>query len=126
MLAEIINTVTILIKPLALSRLIESISPEDLIMNPNAPPAPVINRISKDFFKESNIHLGVSIKFVFFIKNDEMTIPINNATSGFPINIIQVRTKLSDISKIGYFINVDNEINNIGITIGKNMINDLL
>lgn len=95
-------------------------------MNPNAPPAPVINRISKDFFKESNIHLGVSIKFVFFIKNDEMTIPINNATSGFPINIIQVRTKLSDISKIGYFINVDNEINNIGITIGKNMINDLL
>ena len=97
MLAEIINTVTILIKPLALSRLIESISLEDLIMNPNAPPAPVINRISKDFFKESNIHLGVSIKFVFFIKNEEMTIPINNATSGFPINIIQVRTKLSDI-----------------------------
>ena len=45
----------------------DSITPDDLIINPNAPPAPVISNISKEFFREFAIHFKIFLESSFFI-----------------------------------------------------------
>ena len=57
------NIESILAKPDTLLRLKSLIIPDSLIIYPIAPPAPVINKISNEFFKDLINHCGVSFVF---------------------------------------------------------------
>ena len=113
------KTVIMLIIPFILFKLNESIIPDDLITKPKAPPAPVIKRISNDFFNESKIHLGTSLELLLSTKKTEIRTPMIKAISGLPIKSIPYNKFLPIKSNKGYFNIVDKEISIIGIIMGK-------
>ena len=97
----------------------DSITPDDLIINPNAPPAPVISNISKEFFREFAIHFKIFLESSFFINAIEIIRPISSAISGLPIKLIKFVSSFSVILNEGYFNNVETDIKTIGIMIGR-------
>ena len=68
-IAAKIKTEKILAIPVTLFKLKLSIIPDSRIIYPNAPPAPVINKIPKEFFKDLINHSGVSFILSFLTLN---------------------------------------------------------
>ena len=96
-----------------------SIIPDSLIIYPNAPPAPVINKIPNEFFKDLIIHCGVLCISSFF-KNIKVIIkPINKAISGFPIISKIFKNGNLLMSSLGYLIIVEVDMSRIGTITGK-------
>ena len=57
----------------------DSITPDSLIINPNAPPAPVISNISNEFFRAFPIHFEIFLESSLLINPIEIISPTISA-----------------------------------------------